>query len=209
MHGRSPLVYRLTCRPACDHGLGAFRGIGLASSTPSRQVDAKPQMTGSESDPNAGADDDTQSPRPVTGIVFRQLRAPTERKAARRLLADSGVPPAAVRDPGDAVLYGLWDLAAPHEAGLVGVAATLPPDEAGSVELCGFAIRAGVRRQGLGRRLVAEVADALRSEGAACLVARLEGDHEPAAVLLAQAGFAASTDADGRSTGTDVGYLAL
>jgi GNAT superfamily N-acetyltransferase len=145
----------------------------------------------------------------VTGIVFRRLRTPAEREAARRLLADSGVPPAAARDPGDAVLYGLWDLAAPPEAGLVGVAATLPPDEAGSVELCGLAVRAGARRQGLGRRLVAEVADALRSEGAACLVARLEGADEPAAVLLARAGFAASTYPEGRSAGTALGYLAL
>ena len=168
-------------------------------------------MTGSETDPDAGAHDDPQPSTPVTGIVFRQLRTPTERKAARRLLAESGVPPAAIRDPGDVVLHGLWDLAAPYEAGLVGVAATLAPDEAGSVELCGFAIRAGVRRQGLGRRLVAEVADALRSEGAACLVARLEGDYEPAAVLLARVGFVASTDADGQPAGTEVGwrYLAL
>lgn len=166
-------------------------------------------MTGSETNPDAGADDDPQPFTPVTGIVFRRLRTPTERKAARRLLADSGVPPAAVHDSSHAVLYGLWDLAAPNEAGLVGVAVTLPPDEAGSVELSGFAIHADVRHRGLGRRLVAEVADALRSEGAACLVARLQGDHEPAAVLLARAGFTGSTDADGRSTGTDVGYLVL
>ena len=166
-------------------------------------------MTGSESDPNAGADDDPQAPHARDRNRVPAAPDADRAQGGQRLLADSGVPQAAVRDPGDAVLYGLWDLAAPHEAGLVGVAATLPPDEAGSVELCGFAIRAGVRRQGLGRRLVAEVADALRSEGAACLVARLEGDDEPAAVLLAQAGFAASTDADGRSTGTDVGYLAL
>jgi hypothetical protein len=29
---------RLTCRPACDHGLGACRGIRLASATTSRQA---------------------------------------------------------------------------------------------------------------------------------------------------------------------------
>ena len=147
----------------------------------------------------------------MTGLVFRRLRSLSEREAAGRLLADSGVPPVAIRSSGDTVLYGLWDLAAPNGDGLVGVAATQPPDDAGSVELCGFAIRADLRRRGLGRRLVTEVADALRSAGAAWLVARLDGDYGPAAALLTRAGFAASTDADGYSAGTDVGwrYLAL
>lgn len=147
----------------------------------------------------------------MTGIVFRRLRSPSEREAAGRLLADSGVPPAAIRSAGDTVLYGLWDLAAPNGDGLVGVAATQPPDDAGSVALCAIAIRADLRRRGLGRRLVTEVADASRAEGGARLVARLKGDHRPAAALLMRAGFAATTDADGQSAGTDVGwrYLAL
>ena len=91
------------------------------------------------------------------------------------------------------------------------MAATQPPDDAGSVELCGIAIRADLRRRGLGRRLVTEVADASRAQGGARLVARLKGDHRPAAALLTRAGFAATTDADGPSAGTDVGwrYLAL
>jgi ribosomal protein S18 acetylase RimI-like enzyme len=147
----------------------------------------------------------------MTGLVFRRLQSPSEREAAGRLLADSSVSPAAIRSSGDTVLYGLWDLAAPNEDGLVGVAATRPPDAAGSVELCAIAIHADLRRRGLGRRLVTEVADALRAEGAARLVARLAGDHRPAAALLARAGFTATTDADGQSAGTAVGwrYLAL
>jgi GNAT superfamily N-acetyltransferase len=147
----------------------------------------------------------------MTGLVFRRLRSPSEREAAGRLLADSGVAPVAIRSAGETVLYGLWDLAAPNGDGLVGVAATRPPDDAGSVELCAIAIRADLRRRGLGRRIVTEVADASRAEGAARLVARLEGGHGPVAALLAQTGFAASTDADGQSAGTEVGwrYLAL
>jgi GNAT superfamily N-acetyltransferase len=149
--------------------------------------------------------------RPLTGIVFRRLRSPSEREAARSLLVDSGVPPAAIRSAGDMLLYSLWDLAAPTGEGLVGVAATRPPDDAGSVELCGIAIRADLRRRGLGLRLVSEVADAWRATGAARLVARLADDQRPAAALLARAGFAATTDADGQPAGTDVGwrYLAL
>jgi GNAT superfamily N-acetyltransferase len=142
----------------------------------------------------------------MTGLVFRRLRSPSEREAAGRLLADSGVPPAIIRSAGDTVLYGLWDLAAPNGDGLVGVAATQPPDDAGSVELRAIAIRADLRRRGLGRRLVTEVADALRAEGAARLAARLKGDQRPAAALLARAGFAATSDADGQSAGTDVGW---
>lgn len=113
--------------------------------------------------------------------------------------------------PGESVLFGLWDLAAPNGEGLVVVGVTQRLDDAGSVELCGIVIRADLRRRGLGRRLVTEVADASRAEGAARLVARLEGDHRPAAALLMRAGFAATTDADGQSAGTDVGwrYLAL
>jgi ribosomal protein S18 acetylase RimI-like enzyme len=147
----------------------------------------------------------------MTGLVFRRLRSPSEREAAGRLLADSGVPPPTVRLPGGNVLFGLWDLAAPNGEGLVGVAATQPLDDAGSVELCGIAIRADLRHRGLGRRLVTEVANALRAEGATRLAARLESDHGPMAALLMRAGFAATTDADGQSAGTGVvwRYLAL
>lgn len=150
-------------------------------------------------------------PAPVTGIVFRSVRSPSEHAAASRLLADSGTPPAAAHGAGDTALYGLWDLTAPAGEGLVGVAATQPLDAAGSVQLCGIAIRADLRRRGLGRRLVAEVANVLRAEGAARLVARLEGGRGPAAALLARTGFAAPTGADGQAAGTDVGwrYLAL
>jgi len=146
---------------------------------------------------------------PMTGIVFRRLRSPAEREAARRLLADRGAPPPRVRMPGETVLYGLWDLAAPNGERLVAVAATQRLDDAGLVALCGIAIRADLRRRGLGRRLVTEVADALRAQGAARLVVRLDGDHRPAAALLTRAGFAATTDADGQSAGTEVGCLYL
>lgn len=132
----------------------------------------------------------------MTGIVFRRVRTPSEREAASRLLADSGVSSPTVGGPGGTVLFGLWDLAAPDGEGLVGVAATRPLDAAGTVELCGIAIRSGLRRRGLGRRLLGEVADALRADGAERLVARLEGPQGPVAALLARAGFA-TTDGDG------------
>ena len=153
---------------------------------------------------------DQVPPDSVTAIVFRSVRSSSERSAARRLLADSGIPSVAPSS-GDRVLYGLWDLATRTGQGLVGVAATQPPDAGGSVELCGVAIRGDLLRRGLGLRLVTEVADALRAEGATRLGVRLESDHGPAAALLTRAGFAATTDADGRSAGTGAvwRYLAL
>jgi GNAT superfamily N-acetyltransferase len=143
-------------------------------------------------------------PRPLTGIVFRRLRSWPEHAAAGALLAGCGVPPTA--GPGRAVLFGLWDLAAPAGDGLVGVAVTRAPDDGRSVELCGVAVPASLRRQGLGRRLVAEVADAWRAEGAQRLVARSASgrggppdDRDPVAGLLARTGFvAAGADAGDR-----------
>ena len=139
-------------------------------------------------------------PRPMTTIVFRRLRSPSEHAAAGELLADGGVALLPAPPPRGIVLFGLEDLAVLNGEGLVGVAVTRPLDEAGSVELCGVAVRTGRRRQGLGRRLVAEVADALRAEGAACLAARLERGHGPAA-LLARAGFRAGGGPAGNGRG--------
>jgi L-amino acid N-acyltransferase YncA len=57
------------------------------------------------------------------------------------------------------------------------------------VVLRGIAVAAGAGRQGLGRRLVCEVADSLRARGAARLVARPAGGAGPAPGLLRSAGF--------------------
>jgi GNAT superfamily N-acetyltransferase len=131
----------------------------------------------------------------MTGIVFRRLRSLSEREAASSLLADSGVPQPTV-SPGGAVLFGLWDLAAPAGEGLVGVAATRALDDGGSVELCGIAVPPALRRRGLGYRLVTEVADALRVEGARRLVAKSTDAQSPATALLARAGFVAAAGTD-------------
>ena len=145
----------------------------------------------------------------MTGVVFRKPRSRPERDAASSLLADSGVPPAAIRGAGDTVLYGLWDLAAPTGEGLVGVAATRALDDAGSVELCGIAVLAALGRWGLGYRLVTEVADALRMEGVRRLVAKSVDRQGLATALLAQAGFVAAVDADRQSAETDACWLYL
>lgn len=145
---------------------------------------------------------------PVPGIVFRRLQSAGEHGAAERMLADGGASAPTVQGQSGRVLFGLWDLAASDSQALVAAAATRPLD-AGSVELCGIVVRASLRRRGLGRRLVNEVADVLRAEGAERLVARPERGQCPAAPLLAQAGFTAASDGGGAPPGVRLGWRYL
>jgi GNAT superfamily N-acetyltransferase len=151
---------------------------------------------------------DVPSP-PVPGIVFRRLQAAYERGAAEMMLADGGAPAPTVRGQSGGVLFGLWDLAASDSQALVAAAATRPLDVGGSVELCGIVVRASLRRRGLGRRLVNEVADMLRSEGAERLVARPERGQCPVAPLLAQAGFVAAAEGGDAPPGVGLGWRYL
>ena len=127
-------------------------------------------------------------PSEAAGMVFRRCRSPSERRAVGRLLAERGSPQ---DEPGvaDADLFGLWDLTAPAGEALAGAAATGPRGDGGEVQLRGIAVAAGAGHQGLGRRLVCEVADSLRARGAARLVARPAGGAGPAPGLLRSAGF--------------------
>ena len=146
---------------------------------------------------------------PMPGIVFRRLHSAGERGAAERMLADGGAPVPTVQGQSGGVLFGLWDLAASDSRALVAAAATRPLDAGGPVELCGIVVRAGLRRRGLGRRLVNEVADVLRSEGAERLVARPERGQCPVAPLLAQAGFVAATGGGDEPPGVRLGWRYL
>ena len=127
-------------------------------------------------------------PPEAAGMVFRRCRSPSEQRAAGRLLAERGIP---LAGPGVAGtdLFGLWDLTAPAGQALAGAAATGPRGDGGEVQLRGIAVAAGAGHQGLGRRLVCEVADSLRARGAARLVARPAGGAGPTPALLRSAGF--------------------
>jgi GNAT superfamily N-acetyltransferase len=146
---------------------------------------------------------------PVPGIVFRRLRSAGERGAAEIMLADGGAPAPTVLGQSGGMLFGLWDLAASDSRALVAAAATRPLEVGGSVELCGIVVRASLRRRGLGRRLVNEVADVLRAEGAERLVARPERGQCPLAPLLAQAGFIATTGGGDTPPGVGLGWRYL
>ena len=127
-------------------------------------------------------------PSEAAGMVFRRCRSWSERRAVGRLLAERGSPQ---DEPGvaDADLFGLWDLTVPAREALAGAAATGPLGDGGEVWLRSIAVVAGAGHQGLGRRLVCEVADSLRARGAARLVARPAGGAGPAPGLLRSAGF--------------------
>jgi ribosomal protein S18 acetylase RimI-like enzyme len=121
-------------------------------------------------------------------MVFRRCRSASERRAVGRLFAERGIP-LAERGVAGADLFGLWDLTAPAGEALVGGAATGPLGDGGVVQLRGIAVAAGKRHQGLGRRLVCEVADSLRALGAAALVARPAGGAGSTLALLRSVGF--------------------
>jgi ribosomal protein S18 acetylase RimI-like enzyme len=135
-------------------------------------------------------------PPEAAGMVFRRCRSPLERRAAGGLLAGRGIP---VAEPGVAGtdLFGLWDLTAPAAEALAGAAASGPLGDGGEVRLLGIAVAAGEGHQGLGRRLVCEVADSWRARGAARLVARPAGRAGPAPGLLRSVGFVPADDEAG------------
>jgi ribosomal protein S18 acetylase RimI-like enzyme len=124
----------------------------------------------------------------AAGVVFRRCRSPWERRAAGGLLAGRGSLLAG-RGGAGADLFGLWDLAAPAGDALVAAAAIGPVGEGGEVELRAIAVAAGAGHEGLGRRLVCEVANSVRARGAARLVAWLADGAGPGPALLRGAGF--------------------
>jgi hypothetical protein len=97
-------------------------------------------------------------PSEAAGMVFRRCRSLSERRAAGRLLAGRGLS-LAERGVAGTDLFGLWDLIAPAGEALAGAAAAGLLGDGGVVQLPGIAVTAGAVRQGLGRRLVCEVAD--------------------------------------------------
>jgi ribosomal protein S18 acetylase RimI-like enzyme len=133
--------------------------------------------------------------RSPAGIVFRRLDAAAERRQAARLLPDCGL------DDHDArcVWYGLCDLTATTARVLVGVAVVRPVD-ATTARLCGLAVPAAHRDSPLGRRLVSEIADALRASGVEELTAPPAADREVAA-LLARTGFVPWEEGQDRGDG--------
>ena len=118
------------------------------------------------------------------GIVFRRLDTDLDRREAVRLLAGCGFADL----PRSWIWFGLCDLTV-ADPGLLGVVAVRPVD-AVTVRCCALAVSEDHRGRGLGRRLVAEVADRLRAAGFEQVLAPPARDRTVGAVL-ALAGFRA------------------
>jgi GNAT superfamily N-acetyltransferase len=129
-------------------------------------------------------------PDPPAGIVFRRLESGPERDLAGSLLAADGPLWRLLGPRREWRWFGLWDLAPTNGTGLVGVAA-IRPITPRTVELCALAVPAALPWRGLGARLLREVADTLRGQGAERVVVRLPGEGR-GPTLLRDAGFAAA-----------------
>jgi hypothetical protein len=117
-----------------------------------------------------------------TGIVFRPLVTPADRSRAYRLLDAAAAAYRSPRLSGDERWSGLWDLTASDGAALAAAGATYTAatGAAGRPGACLFEVRAvvapvGAQWPALMGRVVRELADAARAEGAGRMVAAPDG----------------------------------
>ena len=109
------------------------------------------------------------APPVSTTLLLHRLGA-ADLGAVLALLASSGQPAERLRRvTSGGSLFALLDVAAPPREAVAAalVAAADPPGAA--VELVALAVAPGFRRLGLGARLLREVIDVLRADGASCV----------------------------------------
>jgi hypothetical protein len=127
------------------------------------------------------------------GIVFRRLGPPAERSQAHDLLAAGGPAYRSPRLAGDEAWSGLWNLTASNGTALAAAAATLRMS-APVMEVRALGVRAGGHWAAMLARLVREVADGCRANGAEWMVAAgVEGE---ALGLLRHVGFGPAVGLD-------------
>ena len=122
------------------------------------------------------------------GIVFRRLHTGAEQELARSAVAATGRPCGPPGTGGRWTWFGLWDLTAASGTGLLGAAA-IRPIEARMAKLCAWAVLTTPPCSVIGDRLLREVADTLRADGAECVVARPAEGRREERELLQRAGF--------------------
>jgi GNAT superfamily N-acetyltransferase len=132
---------------------------------------------------HAGAADDL--------LLFRPVPDPARRTMAVRLL-DDALGGRSWRSAADADLWELHDAASAPDEEPAAVAATCPLGDGRRVRIVAFLVAAALRGTGIGRRLLEDLADALRARGVLTLVAAVPADHATAAVVVQRAGFRAS-----------------
>ena len=130
-------------------------------------------------------------------LLFRRVEGPARRARASRLLDDGmGGRPAwrlgtdvDLWELSDVDLWELSDVTGADDDEPAAAAATCPVGDGRRVRLLAVVVADAYRRRGVGRRMVEDVADALRRSGVLVVVAAVPAAHAPAMVVLQQAGF--------------------
>ena len=138
-------------------------------------------------------------------LLFRKVDEPDGRARAWRLL-DDGMGGRAWRLGSDLDVWELRDVAAGDEEGPVAAAATCALGDGRRVRLLAVVVAADRRRQGIGRRIVDELVDALRARGVLVLVAAVPVDEVGAIATVQAAQFRPShvERAEGTVVGRDL-----
>lgn len=121
------------------------------------------------------------------GIVFRRLPTDVEQELARATVVAAGRPLPAPATGDRWTWFGLWDLAAAGGTGLLAVAAIRPIGPR-TAKLCAWAVPTAPW-SAVGDRLLREVADTLRADGAERVVVRPPEGCPQERQLLHGAGF--------------------
>ena len=123
-------------------------------------------------------------------VLLRVVGSGESLEAAIRVLASASRPEAYVRSwCAEGRVFALGDVDASPGDLPVGAVLALPVGAGRTVELRVVAVLPATGRKGVGRRLLAEVADALRSEGVRRLVAGTSNAELGLMTLLQEAGF--------------------
>lgn len=136
-------------------------------------------------------------------LLFRAVEGRARSIAAADLL-DRGMSAPSWRRGGEADLWELYDAAGSRDDEPVAVTATRPLGDGGRVRLVAVAVTPSRRGEGLGQRIIEELADALRAKGVLALVAAVPSDEAAAMVVVQRAGLRpshverSSADNDGR-----------
>ncbi len=168
------------------------------------QGDSKWGGTGSVHERNqAGA---IEPPDAVSAVgellLFRAVADPARRTMVTRMV-DHGVG-GSWRRSGETDLWELHDAGCGSDDTPVAVAATRPLGDGRRVRLVAVVVAVPLRGQGLGRRIIEELADALRARGVLVLVAAVASDDPAGIVVVQRSGLRpshverASAETDGR-----------
>ena len=136
-------------------------------------------------------------------LLFRAVKDTARGTMAGDLL-DEGMAGRGWRCGGEVDLWELRDAAGASDEEPVAVAATHPLGDGRWVRLVAVVVAWSRRGQGIGRRMIEDLADALRAQGVCSLVAAVPSDQAGAMVVMQRAGLRpshverANAEADGR-----------